>query len=1035
MKLHIPLPLRAALGCLLTVHLVAAAEYEVQQASDLPADISTDVTDTYILRADITFNDTPRRFTDGADITLTSPEAIPHALIFEGQYNDFRENGAFYLSDSRLSIINNGNITFSNNFSRNEGAAIALRSNSTQIIRGNGDLTFTSNNAAGGAAIYASESTQYIEHNGNINISGNTANISTGSAIHLRAGSTQLINQNKDIVISNNSTLSGGTISLTNSTQLIQNNSSLTFSGNYGHIGGVMLLLDHSSQTISGNGQILFSANLSSDGAALYLWKSTHFINNNSNIIFDSNSGGSLSLDESTQAIEHNGDISFTNNRGVSSSTIHLLDSDQTITANGNIIFCENTSYNYGGAISIMKQSSQIIRNNGNIIFSDNTGGTQGGAVYLENSILNITDNGDILFRGNSCVSTDPEKPYSQDLTYRLNAIFGKVSLTPNIQPNTMLVLSSPENKTITFHDPIVLAAVDASGRTSTDAVLLHLNGEPTTDIVKTTGSGTIILTGETTEDDLRRALERQNVAAPDAATWEALLEESRTTVIDGAAVLYAGSFILKDQVKYQGAAFTAMPGSELQLQNGAAMHLAKAVVLSAGSRIAVTGAAPSQITAGTIVANNVAFRFGLTDTSVSTRFPHAATGTPRLILTATNGFVSLNGSSFIVTPDSGIRRLADGSYVLLQLDHPAESNLLKEYSYGIEGMTAASSSFTWNADGTELIWTAKGIVVLPPPPALPEAAMLTGAVAVNTLWSTAHSLQEFADTLRTHSVQRTFGSEGRGAVWFDALGSFRTQSGEQGLPGYDFSSWGAALGAEYTVESHLIVGGGIGSLFGKNKADGGYSSMDQEMTMGGVYANIRLLDKQNDSLWLNASASYGHSGNNGHVASRDGADRLGCKWDAQSWTGDLRTVWSHSLNDRTRLYTFAGIRYTTAKLDNFSATDEQNSTYSFHGAELSALQIPVGMGIGHHAGAWNFYGDAAVLPDVGRSNPHTRITDAEGNAYTTGGSNPGRCSFEMNATASYMLNEQWRINAGYRLETTGDNTQQNVSLGASCSF
>ncbi len=1035
MKLHLPLPLRAALCCLFVVHMAAATEYTLQQASELPETITTDVADTYILGADITFNDVPRSFSDGADITITSPQGMPHALTFEGLYNDTTHGGAIWLVDAKLSMLHNGDIAFTNNQAHQSGGAVALLSHSEQSIQGNGNLIFADNRAYAGGAIYASQSTQRLENNGHITISGNRAYSFSGGAICLENGSTQIIRHNGNIIISDNTSSWGGAISLSQSTQLIQNNADVTFSGNYGHYGGAIALQNNASQTISGNASVTFTANLSSDGAAMHVSESTQAISNNGNVTFSGNSGGGITLNESTQTIDGNSDVSFIANRGVFPSTVHLSASSQTISGNGNILFSLNTSPRSGGAVSLYNGSTQNIRNNNDITFADNTADTYGGAVYVENSLLNITGNGEILFRGNSCMSLDPEKPYSTDLTYRLNAIFGTVPLKPNEQPNTMLVLSSPTDRTIAFHDPIVLAAVDATGRTTTDAVLLHLNGEPTTDGIRTTGQGAIIITAETAESDLRGVFERLNKPLPDAARWEELLEESRTTVIDGAAILHAGSFVLKDNASYRGLVFTAMPDSELHLRNGAAMQLAQAAILSDGSRITVSGSAPSRLSAASITADNVAFHLHLTETSVSTRFPQAVTHTPRLILAATDGTVSLNGSSFIVAPEAGVRRLPDGSYVLLQLEKPAVSHLLNKYSYSLEGMTANESSFTWNSDGTELIWTAKGIVILPPPPALPEAAILAGAVSINTLWSATHSLQDFSNSLRTHSVQRTFGNEGRGAVWFDTLGSFRNQQGEGGFPGYDFTSWGAALGTEYTIEPHLIVGGGIGSLFGKNKADGGFSSVDQNMIMGGLYANMRLMDRKNDSLWLKASVSYGHADNDGHISSRDGMDRINGNWNATSWTGDMRTVWTHSLDDRTRLYTFAGLRYTAAQQGDFSATGAQSGTYLLHGAELSTLQLPVGMGIGYDTGAWGFYGDASVLPDVGRKNPRTQIADAEGNTYTADGANPGRCSFEMNATASYMLNAQWRLHAGYRLETTGYNTQQSASIGTSYSF
>ena len=999
MKLHIPLSLRFILS-------LAILSASTVSGITLPSVINDGQSHEETLTANTVIDNSPFTLAGQSSLQLTGNG-------YDLTVQNTASGSNFYVKeDSSLELSNMGNIIFTENSTKYSGGAFRIE-RGTLSITGNGNITFSDNSVAigkGGAIYLILGSTQELTGNGNIVFSQNYVS-NDGGAIYLHSDSlnartTQTISRNGHLEFSGNHTGTdgfGGAIHLALSRQDITDNASLTFSGNTGAgVGGAICIIDSSIQ----------------------------FILNNGNITFSDNTAGTI---DSVQ--------------GFGGAIVGFINTEQTIAGNDTVSFQRNVAKNSGGAIYLAFNSTHTLQQNGQLVFSRNSAGV-GGAIALDDASLTIADNASVIFRGNYSFALDPASSIDPDTQPRLNAIVGTVTLDANAQPEPILNLSAPDHGTITFHDPIVLQAANNNGLTTTDAVLLNLNGITSTGgTSEATGSGTIVLTGENAEQDLHAAWQREQdrrsdaglapLPTPDEAAWQTMLEDSRTTSIKGAAVLHGGTFAITNGAAYRGEDFTTMPGSMLHLRNNASMNVRNAI-FSSGSRLEISGSAPSRISADNLTAGGTTFGFRLSGPS----------GTPMLSITA-NTF-TFGNNAFVLSPDQGITHLADGSYTLLHFT--GQDNLHTLFSSStlrFEGIEAETSEFSWNEEGTELMWKGSGIIVTefrpeppspgdpdhPATPALSDAATMAAAVSINTLWTTTRSLQRFTDSLRTHSVQLSTGQEGRGKIWFDTIGSFLSQNGERGLPGYDFSSWGAALGGEYDMTPYLTLGAGIGSLYGKNKADGGISSIDQALTMGGLYANIRLMEHKNDTLWLSAATAFGHSRNNGHASARDGSSTLAAKWNENAWTGDLRTTWIHALNESTALHCFAGVRYTAANRNAFTASNGNAENDRFGKADLTTIQLPVGAGLSHLSGKWSFYGEMSVLPDAGRNNPHASLVDSHGNRYTVDGINPGRCAVELQAAAAYALTPNWQLTAGYQMETTGDTTQQRVTLGTAYSF
>lgn len=232
------------------------------------------------------------------------------------------------------------------------------------------------------------------------------------------------------------------------------------------------------------------------------------------------------------------------------------------------------------------------------------------------------------------------------------------------------------------------------------------------------------------------------SLPTPDEAAWQTMLEDSRTTSIKGAAVLHGGTFAITNGAAYRGEDFTTMPGSMMHLRNNASMNVRNAI-FSSGSRLEISGSAPSRISADNLTAGGTTFGFRLSGPS----------GTPMLSITA-NTF-TFGNNAFVLSPDQGITHLADGSYTLLHFT--GQDNLHTLFSSAtlrFEGIEAETSEFSWNEEGTELTWKGSGIIVTefrpeppspgdpdhPATPALSDAATMAAAVSINTLWTTTRS-------------------------------------------------------------------------------------------------------------------------------------------------------------------------------------------------------------------------------------------------------------------------------------------------------
>ena len=383
------------------------------------------------------------------------------SLSFSGNGDDsygwYGYGGAIY-AKGELLFSNSGDMNFSGNVCSYYGGAIYACS--TLSFCGNGDLSFSDSRAGeDGGAIYAKGELLFSD-NGDISFSGNSGysgrggTYSTGGAIF--AESKLSFIGNDSVCVSGNTAGNRGGAIRACSELVFNDNSVINFSDNnifsasntsYPYGGAIYA---ETALSFTGNGSIRFSDNIASGnnwtsvtGGAIYA-KGGLLFSGNVDISFCENSSGASGgaiYAASTLSFNNNEAISFSKNDvGIAGGAVYAA-SEVSFTNNAVISFNESHAGIDGGAIYV---TSTLSFNNNNIVrFSENvsTGNdydVSGGAIYgNSDSALSFSNNGDILFEGNSAVVEGT----------RLIAIAGGGAIS------TLGTLSLLDNSSITFKD------------------------------------------------------------------------------------------------------------------------------------------------------------------------------------------------------------------------------------------------------------------------------------------------------------------------------------------------------------------------------------------------------------------------------------------------------------------------------------------------------------------------------------------------------------------------------------------------------
>ncbi len=465
----------------------------------------SDLSDRAVISGDLII----RNVNDGVDDS-ESPDVSFTGTKYSGQTVSIIDNGdvsfvfnsySFYaISTSKLSIIGNGNVSFTG---KSGGAIYA----SSVTISGNGDVNFTDFSESSYGAIYTYGALS-ISDNGNVSFSGNGVDSSPAQGGAIRASNVS-ISGNDDVIFSANTTYTTSPIE------------TVSYGG---------AIYAYKDVVINGNGDVNFSANTASCSPREDVGES---------------SGGAIYASNDV-VINGNGDVNFSDN----TATFNSLYSD--VVSFGGAIYATNVSIKGNRDVTFTGNSSSYsVRSLGGAIFASSgvsingnkdvtfTGNFASAATTSSSSIRSlggaIHSSGYVSISGNETVCF--EQNYEREnSTYRLRSIhtFGNLNL------------SAKTGGHITFYDSVY------GGTTELNAGYTDAEGKTQQ------AKGDIIFSGLYTKTHLDAILEANNEGR---VATDAEILNSRTSTL-GSTMLYGGLLQVVDGAILSTSSLTVAAGS-----------------------------------------------------------------------------------------------------------------------------------------------------------------------------------------------------------------------------------------------------------------------------------------------------------------------------------------------------------------------------------------------------------------------------------------------------------------------------------------
>lgn len=882
--------------------------------------------------------------------------------------------------------------------------------------------------------------------------------ISNNTQSGISGGGFVLFQENQgQIAITGNGSngVHGGNISL------LQNSlTSLDVSGN----GSYGLIAGNGGVDITGNRARSITLNDNGDGA-ICAQVGTLLIQNNS---FDTWSfcnngslnwaGGALRTTRNDIAlIANSGSITFAANKASRGGALHAGDSALILGNRGSLTFADNTATSRGGAILVSNQLT-LSGQQGDILFSNNRAG-EGGAIYAAWSATMENNRGDILFEGNA--ATTPGRGGAIDtgnlviagnagnVVFRGNYRMTGDSLNPLVLQSVHghsfthdWDFAAPEGGSILFEDPI--STVPGG------SITLNLNKSPN----GTSHRGDIIFSGKNTRQLLIDAYKAQaDMTAEKLRELERTLDEacaaSRYSAVTASTTLYGGRFLLEDKVVFgdkalpSGSSFTAREGSTLGMVRGATLNAATFSMEEGSVLCAGSGATLNALTVD--LSHGLTFDF--------TPFLH---GGDSGLAIAQAGSLTLGGALRIHDADNNAAFYADESWAqerrltTLTLDAASASAARGEME-GVESLATGSNKVdspylyrgSWSSqwsdtdgDGIDdtltTIWTPAGGGNAPTD-ILPE---LEGALAMNTLWSSASNMRSVSraalGTLGSHRFQ----SQAQNEFWARGLGDFSRHDSAGTRDGYEYHGGGYAAGGDCHLTPHAILGAAFGNLFGRNTSSDFAGKVRQTSAIGMLYGGWYREVAPGNALALSGTAGYGTTENT-MDATHTGGSSHG-RWDNDSFFATLESRWERTLPCAWQFDVMLGVEYTDITQQAFTETGWD--VRQFDKGHLRNLALPMGLALSRTSSLLTCPCTVSLavryVPDVYREDPKATAQRLQnGFRWQARGIAPDRNAVRVNLDSALELSARCSLNAGYEFEGRGRSTEHRIQAGATFSF
>lgn len=775
--------------------------------------------------------------------------------------------------------------------------------------------------------------------------------------------------------------------------------------------------------------------------------------------------GGDISL-------EITGHVQFLNNSVLSGTGLNAggaiyMSGVHSIMALGDrAIFHGNHAYSYGfnydtsygGAIYMSGNNSTIMTFGDHASFSDNyaygSSDGAGGAIYMKGNNISLTirngasftnnyafvNGGAIFLDGNNTDKFSRFLAFTHDVLFSGNMTGGTftqhddgsfsvengIANSIHVSGTNHLQLAAAQGREVRFNDPITSSAYST--------VTLSLNQYTDDEGNSHATDGSVIFSGELYQGD------------------DAHLVASRYSNFKGQTTLYGGSLILEHNVVFGNAGLRndtsmTLEHGTLEITGGSVINAASFsitngdVVLRPGTS-AFINAKDVDLSHGFVFdmqkqAQETATRadagHGLSISASGSFLLGGAigvmdTGTTADYFYADNSwaqqrtFIVLTDSEQTHTDDfSGAHSLATGSG---QVDSP--------YAY------TGSWSHQWvDADGDgfpeqlQLVWSPDEDAAIRD--ILPE---LAGALAMNSLWSSASNAQGMSTAALGNLDAPRFISGPENNYWVKGMGDFLNHASEGARDGFDYHGGGYSVGADRRITSHAILGLGFGDLYGRMRGRSFAGDIGQQTRIGMLYGGwYKNLDK-NNALLVTGTAGYGWTDNKMN-SSHTGNWSHG-KWTNETLFGTFNGKWSRRVNGTLAVDFMLGLEYTDVTQEAFTETGWD--ARRFEKGHLKNLSVPVGVGFTHRSELkgreWIAGVSVSYVPDVYRENPAAQAERLlNGYRWEAKGTAPDRNAVRVNANSSLQLNARWRTYAGYEFEGRSKATAHRFNAGVSYAY
>ena len=641
-----------------------------------------------------------------------------------------------------------------------------------------------------------------------------------------------------------------------------------------------------------------------------------------------------------------------------------------------------------GGVISVTNQV--VLSYCNNAIFSNNTANGAGGAVYTENSFY---------------------MQYGQNATFINNKAVGKSGNGGAIATGDMSFrLDTSDNGNISF---IKNHADQKGGAIYSDATIRFLYNGNIQFINNTAGvaggaiysnglvsffanEGDIIFAGNTLADGTRQAIYQ---ADPTANNQLIAAEGHKIVFYDGN--YFAGTTTLhmnnpSGTIEFSGASvqIAGIDGPIVGAGDKAVTYFNKNLILMNGV---------------TKISNNARLKIGgnlISYTGSVLNFDLNGISQHSSPIVTANSYIHGKEQKLTISCTGGVNT---GWYNLIQFEDPTGINL---DSFILE--KTEESFYNWDPN--------TGILSL-------QFALGKEATAVipTSLWTASEMMDNiFCNIMQRNCSSYSIGinNEKHSNLWVNYIGNSQNLMNQGDTLGVNSFSNGAIMGYDLQLSNKRNIGIAFAQTWGKNKYElGGIS--DQNLSIFSFYGDVRLWEKNQQSLSLNFMAGYGHGRNNTKLNGDHG------KWSNDNFAIQSQIVYQYDVNESFSTLPYFGLQWQYLNSKQW----DSNKDYHYDKVSMNFLRAQMGSYFLYNLNnSWNLCANLSLDVDVQRKNP-TGTASLNGTNYNLWGSNPGRVEFNADLGINYQINQQWNSYAGYGISTSSRNVNQSFRVGASYSF